>query len=58
MGADTLNRVKSPPVIEALNACVEFDNDLALDDVTFSIERGALIGVVGPNGGGKVLLNL
>ena len=56
MGADTLNRVKSPPIIETVNACVEFDNDLALDDVTFSIEQGVLVGVVGPNGGGKTTL--
>ena len=56
MGADTLNRVKSPPVIKAVSACVEFNNELVLDDVTFSIEQGVLIGVVGPNGGGKTTL--
>ena len=56
MGDEALNRIKSPPVIKAVNACVEFDNELALDDVTFSIEQGVLIGVVGPNGGGKTTL--
>ena len=33
--------------------CVELGNEVVLDDVTFSIKEGTLVGVVGPNGGGK-----
>ena len=36
--------------------CVELGNELILDDVTFSIREGSLVGVVGPNGGGKTTL--
>ena len=36
--------------------CVEFGNVLVLDEVSFSIPRGVLTGVVGPNGGGKSTL--
>ena len=36
--------------------CVELGNEVVLDDVTFSIKEGTLVGVVGPNGGGKTTL--
>ena len=39
--------------IQVFGACVEFENFLALDDVSFAISPGVLTGVVGPNGGGK-----
>jgi ABC-type Mn2+/Zn2+ transport system ATPase subunit len=42
--------------IQALDVCVEFDNLLVLDDVTFSVAKGVFTGVVGPNGGGKSTL--
>ena len=42
--------------IQAVDACVEFDNFLALDSVSFAIPKGGLTGVVGPNGGGKSTL--
>ena len=42
--------------IQVLDACVEFENNLALDDVSFAIPQGVLTGVVGPNGGGKTTL--
>ncbi len=42
--------------IQAVDACVEFDNFLALDSVSFAIPKGVLTGVVGPNGGGKSTL--
>ena len=31
--------------------CVELGNELVLDDVSFEIKKGTLVGVVGPNGG-------
>ena len=36
--------------------CVELGNEVILDDVSFSIRKGTLVGVVGPNGGGKTTL--
>ena len=36
--------------------CVQLGNELILDDVSFSINEGSLVGVVGPNGGGKTTL--
>jgi len=46
----------SRKIIEAVDACVEFGSELALDDVTFSVMSGTMTGVVGPNGGGKSTL--
>ncbi len=46
----------SQKIIEAVDACVEFGSELALDDVTFSVMSGTMTGVVGPNGGGKSTL--
>ena len=42
--------------IQVVDVCVEFENVLALDNVSFSIKAGTLTGVVGPNGGGKSTL--
>ena len=42
--------------IQCDDVCVEFGNVLVLDEVSFSIPRGVLTGVVGPNGGGKSTL--
>lgn len=42
--------------IQVTEACVEFGKELVLDQVTFAIRPGVLIGVVGPNGGGKSTL--
>ena len=50
-GSQTLNGS-----IQCTEVCVEFGNVLVLDEVSFSIPRGVLTGVVGPNGGGKSTL--
>ena len=42
--------------IQVSDVCVEFENVLALDNVSFSIKAGTLTGIVGPNGGGKSTL--
>ena len=36
--------------------CVQYGDTLALDNVTFSVNKGKKVAVVGPNGGGKSTL--
>jgi len=38
------------------NLSIEFNGVRVLDDVSFKIDHGLLVGVVGPNGGGKTTL--
>ena len=46
-------RDKNKYSIQVFDMCVEFENTLALDNVSFSVSQGVLTGVVGPNGGGR-----
>jgi ABC-type multidrug transport system ATPase subunit len=38
------------------DVCKRFDSTIALDSVSFAVERGELFGLVGPDGGGKTTL--
>ena len=40
-------------IIVSDGCCVQLGNLQVLDDVTFSINKGKKVAVVGPNGGGK-----
>ena len=46
----------APPAVEVRNLRAGYGNRIALDDVTFTVERGCLAGLVGPNGSGKSTL--
>ena len=43
-------------IIVSDGCCVQLGNTPALDDVTFEINKGKKVAVVGPNGGGKSTL--
>lgn len=44
---------KSEHAIEVVDISVSYGGVRAVDEVTFSVERGAIVGFIGPNGAGK-----
>lgn len=47
---------KSVPAIEIKDLDVYYDDKLVLEDVNMTLEDGAFLGIIGPNGGGKTTL--
>lgn len=46
----------SEPILQCTGLCKSYGKKDALRDVTFSLERGRIVGLLGPNGSGKSTL--
>jgi ABC-2 type transport system ATP-binding protein len=45
--------VEASPLVEARNLTKRYDEFVAVDDLSFAVERGEIYGLLGPNGAGK-----
>jgi phospholipid/cholesterol/gamma-HCH transport system ATP-binding protein len=53
---EVVQEPNEPPAIELRNVSVQFDDTLALDDVSLRLPRGQMIAITGASGSGKSVL--
>lgn len=46
----------NPPAIEMKDVSFSYEDNIVLEDVTFSLKQGDFLGIIGPNGSGKTTL--
>lgn len=47
---------KKDYILEVDNVCMKFGGLIAVNEITFQLERGKILGIIGPNGAGKTTL--
>lgn len=56
VGPTTKARSESPVILRGEGLTVAYSGVLAVNDVTFDLHRGEILGIIGPNGAGKTSL--